>query len=47
MSEMFFNHKVKEFDELRIGSMTMDAFINIFLDLLHYVPYVKEEKVNI
>ena len=27
--------------------MTMDAFINWFLDLLHYVPYIKEEKVKI
>ena len=25
----------------------MDAFINIFLDLLHYVPYIKDEKVKI
>ena len=47
MSERFFDHKVKEFHELRMGSMTMAAFINIFLDLLHYVPYIKEEKVNI
>ena len=30
-----------------MGSMTMDAFINIFLDLLHYVPCIKEEKVKI
>ena len=30
-----------------MGSMTMDGFINIFLDLLHYVPYIKEEKVKI
>ena len=28
-------------------SMTMDAFINIFLDMLHYVPYIKENKVKI
>ena len=27
--------------------MTMDAFINGFLDLLHYVPYIKDEKVKI
>ena len=47
MSKIFFDQKVKEFHELRMGSMTMDAFINIFLDLLHYVPYIKEEKVNI
>ena len=30
-----------------MGSMTMDAFINIFFDLLHYVPYIKDEKVKI
>ena len=47
MSERFFDRKVKEFHELRMGSMTMDAFINIFLDLLHYVPYIKDEKVKI
>ena len=44
---MFFDRKVKEFHEQRMGSMTMDAFINRFLDLLHYVPYIKEEKVKI
>ena len=27
--------------------MTMDAFINRFLDTLHYVPYLKDEKVKI
>ena len=48
MSESFFERKVKkEFHELCMGSMTMDAFINIFQDLLHYVPYIKEEKVKI
>ena len=47
MSERFFDRKVKEFHELHMGSMTMDAFINRFLDLLHYVPYIKEEKVKI
>ena len=47
MSERFFDRKVKEFHELCMGSMTMDAFINRFLDLLHYVPYMNEEKVKI
>jgi len=47
MSKRFFDRKVKEFHELHIGSMTMDAVINRFLDLLHYVPYIKEEKVKI
>ena len=30
-----------------MGSMNMDAFINIFVDLLNYVPYIKDEKVKI
>ena len=47
MSEIFFERKVKEFHELHMGSMTMDSFINSFLDLLHYVPYLKDEKVKI
>ena len=47
MSEIFFDRKVKEFHEIRMGSMTTDDFINIFLDLLHYVPYIKDEKVKI
>ena len=27
--------------------MTMDSFINIFLDMLHYVPYIKDENVKL
>ena len=47
MSKRFFNGKVKEFHDLRMGSMTIDSFINIFLDMLHYVPYIKDENVKI
>ena len=47
MLERFFDRKVKEFHDLHMGSMIMDAFIKIFLDLLHYVPYIKDEKVKI
>ena len=47
MSKRFFDRKVKKFHELRMGSMTMDSFINRFIDLLHYVPYIKDEKVKI
>ena len=47
MSKRFFDIKVKEFHELRMISMTVDAFVNKFLDMLHYVPYIKDEKVKI
>ena len=46
MLERLFDRKVKEFHGLRMGSITMDAFINKFLDLLHYVPYIKDKKVK-
>ena len=47
MSKIFFDREVKEFHESKMSSLTMDSFINIFLDLLQYVPYIKDEKVNI
>ena len=47
MLERFFDRKVKEFHKLRMESMNMDAFINRFLYLLHYVPYINDEKVKI
>ena len=46
-SKNFFDKKVKECHVLRMGSITMVSFINIFLDPLHYVPYIKDEKVKI
>ena len=46
-SERYCDRNVNEFHELHMGSMTMDDFINIFLDMLHYVPYIKDEKVKI
>ena len=46
MFERFFDRKVKEFHELRMGSMTMDSFINIFFDMLHYVPYIQDKKLK-
>ena len=47
MSERIFDIKVKELHELKMVSLTMDAFINIFLDLLHYVPYIKDANFKI
>ena len=30
-----------------MGPMTMDSFINNFLDMLHYISYIKDEKLKI
>jgi hypothetical protein len=38
--------KTKEFYELRLGKLTIDEFVNKFLELLRYVPYIIYGKVK-
>jgi hypothetical protein len=38
---------MKEFFELKLGSMTIDEYERRFLELLKYVPFIKEETVKI
>jgi hypothetical protein len=40
-------NKIKEFHELKLGQLTMDAYAKRFMELLRYVPYLKDEKVRI
>jgi hypothetical protein len=44
LSEKYMDGKTKEFYELRLGQLTIDEFVNKFLELLRYVPYIKYEK---
>ena len=46
LSEIYYERKTKEFYELRLRKMTMDDLINKFLELLRFVPYIKEDKVK-
>ena len=39
--------KANEFYELRLGAMTMKEICRKFLSLLHYVPYIIDEKTKI
>jgi hypothetical protein len=43
----YYEIKTKEFYELRLGQMTMEDIINKFLELLRFVPYIREYKVKI
>jgi hypothetical protein len=38
---------MKEFFEIRLGSMTMIEYEKKFLGLMKYVGFIKDEKVNI
>jgi hypothetical protein len=46
LSEKYFDGKTKEFYELKLGQLTIDEYINKFLELMRYVPYIKDEKVK-
>jgi hypothetical protein len=45
-SEKYFDRKTKEFYKLKLGELAIDEYINKFLELMRYVPYIKDEKVN-
>jgi hypothetical protein len=47
LSEKYFDEKTKEFYELKLGQLTIEEYVNKFLDLLRYVPYIKEEKEKV
>jgi hypothetical protein len=42
-SNIFYYRKMKEFFELKIGSMAMDEYAILFLELLRYVDFIKDE----
>jgi hypothetical protein len=46
LSEKYFDGKTKEFYELKLGQLTIDEYINKFLELIRYVPYINDEKVK-
>ena len=47
MSEKYFDEKAKEFYELKLGQLTIEEYVNKFLNLLRYVPYIKAEKAKV
>jgi hypothetical protein len=47
LSESYYERKTKEFYELRLRQMTMEDLINKFMELLRFVPYIREDKVKI
>jgi hypothetical protein len=47
LSEIYYERKTKEFFESQLGQMTMDDLINKFMELLRFVPYIREDKVKI
>ena len=47
LSERYYDNKIKEFHELRLGQITMEEYVNKFLELIQNVDYIINEKVKI
>jgi hypothetical protein len=47
LTKRYYDRKMKEFFELKLGSMTIDEYERSFLELLKYVPFIKDEAVKI
>jgi hypothetical protein len=47
LAKRYYDRKMKEFFELKLGSMTIDEYERILLELLKYVSFIKDEHVNI
>jgi hypothetical protein len=47
LTKHYYDRKMKDFFELKLGSMTMDEYERIFLELLKYVDFIKDEHVKI
>ena len=47
LSDRYYDDKIKEFHELRLGKQTMEEYANTFSELLRYVQYIRDEKVKI
>jgi hypothetical protein len=45
--EHYYERKMKEFFELKLGSMTMDEYEKGLFESLKYVDFIKDEKVEI
>jgi hypothetical protein len=47
LNKRYYDKKMKELFELKIGSMTIDEYERRFFELLKYVSFIKDEIVKI
>jgi hypothetical protein len=47
LTKRYYDRKMKELFELKLGSMTIDEYERRFLELLKYVLFIKDEAVQI
>ena len=43
LTKQYYDRKMKDLFELKLGSMMIDEYKRIFLELLSYVPFINDE----
>jgi hypothetical protein len=46
LTKRYYDKKMKDFFELKLGSMTIDEYERRFLELLKYISFIKDETVK-
>jgi hypothetical protein len=47
LTKRYYDKKMKEFFEIKLGSMTIDEYERRFLELLKYIAFIKDAQVKI
>ena len=47
LSKHYYDKNMEELFELKLGIMTMEAYEKMFLELLNYADFIRDEKVKI
>ena len=47
LSDRYYDGKIKEFHELKLGQMNVEEYANKLLELLRYVKYIRDDKLKI
>jgi len=47
LSERYYDNKDKELYEHKLGKLTANEYTTRLLELMRYVPYLKEKKIKI
>jgi hypothetical protein len=47
LAKRYYDRKMKEFFKLKLSSMSIDEYERRFLELLKYVPFIKDETIKI
>ena len=47
LSDRYYDDKIKELHELKLGQLTMEKYGNKLLEFLRYVRYIRDDKVKI